>query len=379
MSLGRHWNGAQELQVHDSQGNTIRALAYPHLIGPLEQGDHVALNSTALDRGLGTGGYALVAAVLTDRGAAERPPHTAGHLVKARYTPTQAMVLGVDEQESPHHDTMREATDLNGLPVVTADLHSALPAIITGIEHATPTPLNIVYIMTDGGALPAWFSRTIDALRSSGRISATITTGQAYGGDYEAATIHTGLLAAEHVLHADIALVIQGPGNLGTGTPWGFSGIHVGEVLNATHILGGQPIASLRVSGADARPRHQGISHHSLTAIGRATLAPATVICPETTSAAWLEEVIRNSDALPAPTILELISQQISDLSAQAPHHIYHHEPLEEELHQALTQSPIPLSTMGRRYSADPLAFLTAALSGVYAAQSAQARRTNNS
>ena len=55
------------------------------------------LNTTALDLGLGTGGYALVIAV-PDRLPAD--PDGPGHLVKARYTPLQATVLGADEQGS---------------------------------------------------------------------------------------------------------------------------------------------------------------------------------------------------------------------------------------------------------------------------------------
>ena len=82
-----------------------------------------------------------------------------GHLVKARYTPLQAMVLGVDEQDSPHHDALRDADDLAGMPVVVADLHSALPAIVAGVRADRPDA-RVAYVMTDGGALPAWFSRT---------------------------------------------------------------------------------------------------------------------------------------------------------------------------------------------------------------------------
>ena len=127
--------------------------------------------------------------------------------------------------------------------------------------------------MTDGGALPAAFSRTIATLRDTGWIDTCITVGQAFGGDLEAVTVHTGLLAAHHVTGADLVVVAQGPGNLGTGTRWGFSGVAAGEALNAVATLRGRPVASLRVSGADPRDRHLGISHHSLTAYGRVALA----------------------------------------------------------------------------------------------------------
>src|SRR5690625_3779892 len=190
------------------------------------------------------------------------------------------MVLGVDEQESPHHALLESADSLDGMPVIVADLHSALPAIIAGVHHYKPET-KIAYIMTDGGALPAWFSRAIGTLRDVGWLDSTITVGQAFGGDYEAVSLHSGLLAARHVLDADLVIVAQVPGNLGTGTTWGFSGVAAAEALNAVNVLGGTPIASLRISGGDQRPRHRGISHHSLTAYGRVALAPAKVVVPQ--------------------------------------------------------------------------------------------------
>ena len=91
---------------------SVRALAYPDLVGTPAVGDRVLLNVSALERGLGTGGMALVVA-LPDRLPAD-PPAGPGHVVKARYTPLQSMVLGVDEQESPHHAALRDADDLGG-------------------------------------------------------------------------------------------------------------------------------------------------------------------------------------------------------------------------------------------------------------------------
>ena len=107
-----------------------------------------------------------------------------------------------------------------------------------------------------------------------------MTAGQAFGGDLEAVTVHTALLAARLVVGADLVVVAQGPGNLGTGTRWGFSGVAAGEAVNAAGTLGGRPVGSLRVSGADDRPRHRGVSHHSLTALGRVALLPADVVVP---------------------------------------------------------------------------------------------------
>src|SRR4051794_16927707 len=283
------WQGAVELDVDvvappGSPWGSCRALAYPALVGEPRVGELVLLNTTALEAGLGTGGYAFVVA-----GPARipvDPPLGPGHLVKARYTPQQVLVLGVDEQGSPHHERLRDADDLLGMPVVVADLHSSVPAVLAGVRSVRPQA-RVAYLMTDGGALPAWFSRTVAGLRDAGWLAACVTVGQAFGGDLEAVTLHTGLLAARLVAEADGAVVAQGPGNLGTGTRWGFSGVAAGEAVNAAATLRGRPVAALRVSGADARERHRGVSHHSLTALGRVALAPADVAVPALDEAFW--------------------------------------------------------------------------------------------
>ena len=350
--IRREWPGAVELDV-SVDGARVRALAYPALTGRPQPGDRVLVNTTALDLGLGTGGYALVVAV-PDRLPAD--PALAGHLVKARYTPLQATVLGADEQGSPHHDVLRDADDLGGMPVVVADLHSALPAVLTGVfdtsertgatPPATRGPARVVYVMQDGGALPAWFSRTCATLKDAGWLAATVTTGQSFGGDLETVTVHTGLLAARHVLGADIAVVAQGPGNLGTGTRWGFSGVAAGEAVNAAAALGGRPVASLRVSDADPRERHRGISHHSLTAYGRVALARADVVV------AALDGDFGAGVAAEAGRLNErhrIVTVPVDGLEA------------------ALRACPAPLSTMGRGLDEDLAYFLTAAAAGRHA------------
>ena len=134
--------------------------------------------------------------------------------------------------------------------------------------------------MTDGGALPLAYSRVVAALSQAGWLTGTSHGRAGLGGDIETVSVHNALLAARHVLRADAAVVIQGPGNLGTETPWGFSGVACGDAINAIATLGGHPVACLRVSQADARPRHLGISHHSMTAYGRVALAGADVVGP---------------------------------------------------------------------------------------------------
>ncbi|MFI2649956.1 DUF3866 family protein [Micromonospora fulviviridis] len=348
-AVRRRWAGATELDVDLPGGGRMRALAYPALVGDPEPGDRVLLNAGALLMGLGTGGYALVVA-LPDRLPADPPQaadtRDAGHLVKARYTPLQPILLGVDEEASPHHARLAAAESIDGMPVVTADLHSALPAILAGV-HADAPDARVAYLLTDGGALPAWFSRTLAGL--AGRLAGTVSVGQAFGGDLEASTLHSGLLAARHVLGADVAIVAQGPGNLGTGTRWGFSGVAVGEAVNAVATLGGRPVGSLRISDADPRPRHRGVSHHSLTAYGRVALAPAELIVPEGLDAALAAEVAAALAPLAARHRIVTVPT--------------------EGLDAALRDSPVGLSTMGRGLDGDHAYFLAAAAAGRHAAR----------
>src|SRR3954471_3883717 len=123
-ATGRRGRDSLELTVEVPEEGPLRALAYPSMVGIPQVGDDVLLNTTALAQGLGTGGVALVVAV-PDRLPAD--PTRPGHLMKARSTPLQVTVSGVDEQDPEHHELMAEADDLGGMPVVVADLHSALP------------------------------------------------------------------------------------------------------------------------------------------------------------------------------------------------------------------------------------------------------------
>jgi 8-oxo-dGTP pyrophosphatase MutT (NUDIX family) len=201
--------------------------------------------------------------------------------------------------------------------------------------------------MLDGGALPAWFSRTAAGLTEAGWLAGTVTVGQAFGGDLEAVTLHSGLLAARRVLRAELAVVSQGPGNLGTGTMWGFSGIAAGEAVNAASVLRGRPVGSLRISQADPRERHRGISHHSLTAYGRVALARADIVVPELGGEFGAQLL---TAAAPLATRHNLVRVSVAGLP------------------DVLRACPVPLSSMGRGLEADLAYFLAAAAAGRHAA-----------
>ncbi|WP_167146530.1 DUF3866 family protein [Actinomyces sp. ZJ308] len=346
--------GAPEGAISLLPGRRVRAVAYEALTGVPALGERVRLEVSALDRALGTGGHAMVGARLD-----VLPPDSPreGHLVKARYMPDQVMVTGVDEQGTAHHGLLSRpigSLDLEGMPVVVADLHSSLPAVLAGLRapRGEEQP-RVVYVMTDGGALPLAYSRLVSALSEAGWLAGTVTAGQAWGGDIEAVSVHNALLAARHVLHADVAVVIQGPGNLGTETPWGFSGVACGDAVNAVAALGGRPVACLRVSQADARPRHLGVSHHSMTAYGRVALAEADVVVPDLHGPLGAQ-VRAEAEALCAPR------------PGAAQHRLIEipSDGLMERLRAAEEETGIRLSTMRRGLKDDAAAFIAAAAAG---------------
>lgn len=268
--------GLTEVLV-EVDGRLEKAINYDYLTGSVSPGDKVQLNVTAVQLGLGTGGWHFVMANTSNTGMDDRQ---AGHLMKLRYTPVQVKVLGVEEETSPYRGVIEQCSSLVGTPVVVGSLHSMLPPTAAGAKQAGGRRLRVAYVMTDGAALPMVFSRLVPELKEKGLIDGTVTVGHAFGGDLEAVNIYTGLLAAKEVLQADVILVAMGPGIVGTGTTWGFSGVEQGAILNAVHVLGGEPVAVPRISFADPRPRHRGLSHHTVTVLGRATLVPVIVPLP---------------------------------------------------------------------------------------------------
>lgn len=260
-----------------TDGNSAKAINYIPLTGAASPGDRVLINTTAVELGLGSGGYHFV---LLNFNKMQQSLTGSGHLMKLRYTPLQLRVLSVEEEQSPHHEVMKGATSLEGMPVAVAELHSMLAPLAILLKKEKPG-VRLAYLMTDGGALPAFFSRMVRELRERQLICGTITTGHAFGGDLEAVTVYSGLLAARHVLQADAVIVCMGPGVAGTGTPFGFSGLETADNINRVHCLQGHAVMVPRISFADSRERHRGVSHHTLTALGTAALASCDLPLPK--------------------------------------------------------------------------------------------------
>jgi hypothetical protein len=340
--------GAQELEV-EVDGTSAPAISYPDLCGEVRPGDPVLLNATAFELGLGTGGVYFVIAVEGRESPADVPP---GHVMKARYTPVQTAVPSVEET---HAGLLEASQGLGQTPVVCAPLHSMLAPIAAGAKRAADP--RVVYVMTDGAALAGGFSRLVDRLRSSGLLDGWITCGQAFGGELEAVTVWTGLLTAKEVLDAEVIVVADGPGNLGTETTWGVSALASGHALMAAATLQGRPIPALRVSFADERERHRGVSHHSLTILADVCKVAVNVPVP----ALELEEqrtAVR--DALRSRRLED--AHQLVEVDGR---------PAVDELRER----GVDVRTMGRGIDDDPAFFLAAGAAGVLAGRMAVENR----
>ena len=323
------WDGdAQELTVR-LELETRRAVNYPALTGPASVGDEVLLNTTAQTLKLGTGGYDFVSANLS-RNLPRPAPDQAGHIIKGRYLPCQQAVLTLEEQER-YADIWER--DLGGFPVMVGQLHSQIGPAAAGLFLSGRR--RVAYIMTDAGALPLAFSRLVRDLKAAGLLYATLTCGQAFGGDRETVTLHSALLGAKHILDCDAAIVCQGPGSAGTGTKYGFGGIEQAQNLDIVRALGGTSVAIVRMSSGDKRERHQGVSHHTRTTLDMAysrCIVPLPVGADETTLP-------------PGHSVLFIEGAQAAlDL---------------------LAERGVAVTSMGRTPAEDPLFFLAAAAAGL--------------
>lgn len=332
----QNFPGRQELEVMLGK-KTSRAINYPELTGFCRQGDRVLLNTTAEELRLGTGGWHYVLAIE----GRERSLSNRGHIMKLRYTPLQGRVLSVEEEDSPYHKVLAQADSLGGLPVAVGTLHSMLAPLAWTLHHHCPDK-RLVYIMSDGAALPLGVSKILGLLQEKNLICKTITFGHAFGGDLEAINIYSALLAAKHVTGADFAVVLMGPGIVGTNTTWGTTAIEQGVYLNAVLQLGGRAVAISRLSESDPRQRHQGLSHHTQTVLRKVTQGVVEVPLPKRFQTSPEAE------------------QQLAGLK-----HNISWEDTEQDF-KGLYLADLPFSTMGRGLDDDPLFFHGVIAAGLF-------------
>lgn len=305
-----------------------RTYALTQLTGGVEEGDEVVVNTTAVELDLGTGGWHFLHWNLARRTWSQP---SGGHLVKLRYTSLQ---LDVDAAELRRQDDLPER--LPATPVVACSVHSQVAAVAAACAAHRPGA-RVVYVMTDGAALPLAFSNLVATLQDRGLLAGTVTVGHAFGGDHEAMTVPSGLLVAQHVLRADVIVVGMGPGVVGTGTRYGTTAVEVAGVLDTAAALGGTPILALRTSTGDPRPRHHGVSHHSETLL---ELVRSPVLVADHPGL----------DGLPAAERHRRVSVASFDVG------------------EAFAEHDLQVTTMGRTHEEDVGFFASAAAAGVLAA-----------
>ncbi|WP_330396797.1 DUF3866 family protein [Anaeromicrobium sediminis] len=317
-----------------------KAILYKKLTGKVSVGDRVLLNTTAVELSLGTGGNHFVICNLED---AEKGLSSGGHIMKLRYTPYQLKVFAAEEQDSKYHGLFNEFKSLNNIPVIIGTLHSMLVPVSFMARHLDKE-LKIVYIMTDGAALPISLSKAVNNLKNKKIIEKTITVGNSFGGDLECVNIYNGLIAAKEIEKADLIIVTMGPGITGTGTRYGFTGVEQGQIIDAVNTLGGIPIAIPRISFADKRQRHIGISHHSITV---------------------LKEICKTKAYIPIPKFNNdndsVLLNQLIENNIDKKHEIKYYNV--NYIDEVLNACPFNMRSMGRNYMEDREYFITAALS----------------
>jgi hypothetical protein len=338
-------SGALEVEVV-CEGKDSVAICYPDLTGPVAPGDRVILNTNAVQLGLGSGGYHFVMWVegRESLGGACGP----GHIIKARYTPFQVYCYVAEEKGSGYHEALKEFKSVRDMPVVACELHSMVAPVVAGIKETAGDETRISYIMTDGGALPLSFSRLVQDLRDKALIDTVITCGHAFGGDLESINVYSALCVAKECAKADAVVVAMGPGQAGTGTKYGFSGIEQGTTINAAYSLGGIPILAPRISFSDPRGRHFGVSHHTITVLKEVILVDCIVVLPEILPDRW-----------------ELIKSQLNRENLTGRHAIVTENGVPAV--KRLQMDKIDVTTMGRTIQEDPEFFLAPGAAGVFA------------
>lgn len=256
---------ADPLEV-DVAGERRRAWADEVLLGEMREGDEVVVNVVALDLGLGSGGFDVVHVNLT-RGLQRSGMEGEAHVMKLNYTSLQHPVEPVERPEPGE-----------GVPVVVLPLHGHLAPAAWAIAQAMPG-CRVGYVQTGGGALPGSFSRDVRELRERGLLAGHVTAAPAYGGEHEALS-SVGALDAADGLGWDVALVGPGPGIIGSETAFGHGGMTALDSAHAALSLGLSTLISPRLSSADPRKRHLGLSHHTRTVL-ELLLAEVDVAVPE--------------------------------------------------------------------------------------------------
>lgn len=334
----------EEIQQLTTDKGAGRALLYKRMTRAVKVGDRIVVNTTATELRLGTGGWDIVRHVLGRKEEQWSTGDSLGHIMKARYTPVQHSVLAVESQESDFHGVFTKPFSLAGSPVWLAELHSMVP-LLYYLTQQLNKEYRCCVIFDDQAALPLMLSEQLRVLHREKEFT-SITVGQAFGGNYEAITIASALQCAKMIVKADVIIISVGPGVVGTGTSYGFSGMILSHWSHSVSALDGVPIWIPRMSFADKRKRHYGISHHTITPLSQFTFEKAILPLP------YMAESQR-----------EIVLSQLNKASYRVQHDIRFakQDDVSHHLKNALKQATMSIQTMGRKFEADPIFFLAVA------------------
>jgi hypothetical protein len=321
-----------------------RAWADKALVGEVQEGDEVIVNTEAQDLGLGSGGFDVVHVNLT-RGL-EGAGAEGKHVIKLNYTSLQHPVEPVEVPYGTGEDRSAPAPSRR-IPVLVISLHGQLaPAAWAAVQSAPG--LRIGYVQTAGGGLPGGLSRDVAELRRRKLLTGHVTAGPAHGGEAEAITTVGALHAAAESLDWDAAVAGPGPGILGSATPYGHGGMAALDTAHASLSLGLETLVAPRFSAGDERPRHRGLSHHT-EGVLRLLLGSVRVPVPEIDDALW------PTGGEAGETPLDRLREACKDR-----HDVW----VREVSLDGYAQSGLPTTTMGRSLEQDRLFFAAALAAG---------------
>lgn len=270
---------SEEPLTVEVDGERRLAWADTGLLGEMREGDEVVVNVEALDLDLGSGGYDVVHVNLT-RGL-EGGGGNGEHVMKLNYSSLQHPVEPIELPVRFMGDIATKGAPERGrgaMPVLILPLHGHLAPAAWAAAQAVPGS-KVGYLQTAGGALPGSLSRDVAELRERGLLCDHVTAAPTYGGEREAISVAGGLDAIAHGLGWDAVLAGPGPGIIGSDTRLGHGGIAALDTAHASLALGLRTLLSPRLSAADPRERHRGVSHHTLTVL-KMLLGPVEIAVP---------------------------------------------------------------------------------------------------
>jgi hypothetical protein len=337
----------------EGDGAARKAIADVALVGRCELGDELIVNVEALDLELGSGGFDIVHANLTRglNGAGE----LGANVMKLNYTSLQHAVVPVEDE--------RLSLPVER-PVAVLALHGQLAAVAWAFAQAAPGS-RLGFVQTEGGALPGGHSRTVRELRERGLLAGHLTAGAAFGGEGEAITTAGALHHGLRTLGWDAAVCGPGPGIVGSSSPLGHGGMAALDSAHAALALGAATLIVARMSSADERARHRGISHHTLTVLDL-LLEPVTVALPAGMRSPVGADLRAGLGAVfgGATPSGPVESRPALTLDVDRPVRITRHDWRRAAVDlPAFAACGLPTSTMGRGLTEDPL-FFGAALAG---------------